>query len=59
VIFVITGLSTTNRLQMALGIIDINYDFTNTAFTWDVSTPSFSATSADIQLYVNGTNIVT
>lgn len=56
--FVVTGLDTTNRIQVALGITDLFFDFTSSNFTWDVSVASYNTTSMNVLLYVNGSNTI-
>lgn len=52
-------MDTSNRIQVALGITDMFFDFTSSNFTWDLSVASYNSTSMDVMLYVNGSNTIT
>lgn len=57
--FSVGAISTTNRLQCALGIIRNYFDFTTNMFRWNVVMNSLSATSMYVMVEANGSNIVT
>lgn len=59
VTFTTTAISTTNRIQAALGIVKNYFDYSSSMFTWDVSISSLNYTGMYIHVYVNGSNKVT
>lgn len=57
--FVVTSIDTTNRLEVAIGITDLWWNFPLLPFTWDVTVPYYTSTTMNVFLYVNTTTAIT